>query len=183
MPQNSYNFLSQAHIVIWELERGGWVVVWLVIDLIAARGGYKKRESPNFRSPGVGISAKCIMSMIQIILFKLKFSHRRILSTVTRGYNWRVVRRICVLMLEWGTETYRELWDVSFILFLFGFSTFFLFITQPMGLLICWFILTIDNVFTLKTKIGLKKRSENAHLQPQFTYTNLRLMHKQSSKL
>ena len=85
------------------------MVVWLVYDLIAARGGYKKRESPNFRSPGVGISAKCIMSMIQIILFKLKFSHRRILSTVTRGYNWRVVRRICVLMLEWGTETYREL--------------------------------------------------------------------------
>ena len=36
------------------LEGGGWVVVRLVIDLIAGRGGYQKRESPE-----VGISAKC----------------------------------------------------------------------------------------------------------------------------
>jgi len=84
MPQNSYNVLSHAHIIIWELEGGGWVVVWLVTDLIAGRGGYKKKESQNFRSPEDGISAKCIMSMIQIILFKLTFSYRRILLTVTK---------------------------------------------------------------------------------------------------
>ena len=130
-------------------------MVWLVIDLIAGRGGYRKRESPE-----VGISAKCHHlhdCLAQVILFTLQFSYRGILVTVTRGNNWRVVRRICVLIPQWGTETYRELWDVFFILFLFVFSTFFLFITQPMGLLICRFILTIDNVFTLKTS---KKKKE-----------------------
>ena len=124
-------------------------MAWLVIDLIAGRGGYQKRESPE-----VGISAKCHHlhdCMAQVILFTLHFSYRGILVTITRGNNWRVLRRICLLIPQWGTETYRELWDIFFILFLFVFSTFFLFITQPMGLLICWFILTIDNVFTLKT--------------------------------
>ena len=81
MPQNSYNVLiSQGHIIIWGLEGGGWVVV-LDVDVIGGDGGgggYKKRHSPNFRSPEDGISAKCIMSMIQIILFKSKVSYGRI---------------------------------------------------------------------------------------------------------
>ena len=117
-----------------------------------------KERLPKERVSRVGISAKCHHlhdCMAQVILFTLHFSYRGILVTITRGNNWRVLRRICSLIPEWGTETYRELWDIFFILFLFVFSTFFLFITQPMGLLICWFILTIDNVFTLKTS---KKR-------------------------
>lgn len=83
------------------------MVVWSVIDLTAGRGGYQKRESPE-----VGISAKCHHlhdCMAQVILFTLQFSYRGILVTVTRGNNWRVVRRICLLIPEWGTETYREL--------------------------------------------------------------------------
>ena len=83
------------------------MVVWLVIDLIAGRGGYQKRESPK-----VGISAKCHHlhdCLAQVILFTLQFSYRGILVTVTRGNNWRVVRRICVLIPQWGTDTYREL--------------------------------------------------------------------------
>ena len=83
------------------------MVAWLVIDLIAGRRGYQKRESPE-----VGISAKCHHlhdCMAQVILFTLHFSYRGILVTVTRGNNWRVVRRICLLIPEWGTETYREL--------------------------------------------------------------------------
>ena len=55
-------------------------MVVLDVDVIGGDGGggYKKRHSPNFRSPEDGISAKCIMSMIQIILFKSKVSYGRI---------------------------------------------------------------------------------------------------------
>ena len=125
-----------------------------------------KERLPKEIVSRVGISAKCHHlhdCMAQVILFTLHFSYRGILVTITRGNNWRVLRRICLLIPEWGTETYRELWDIFFILFLFVFSTFFLFITQPMGLLICWFILTIDNVFTLKT--SKKKKSKNANIR------------------
>ena len=75
-------------------------MVWLAIDLIAGRGGYQKRESPE-----VGISAKCHHlhdCMAQVILFTLHFSYRGILVTITRGNNWRVVRRICVLSTTVG---------------------------------------------------------------------------------
>ena len=56
-------------------------MVVLDVDVIGGDGGgggYKKRHSPNFRSPEDGISAKCTMSMIQIILFKSKVSYGRI---------------------------------------------------------------------------------------------------------
>ena len=51
------------------------MVVWLVVDLIAGRGGYKKRKSPE-----LGISAKChhVHDTGNPILFTLKFSYKRI---------------------------------------------------------------------------------------------------------
>ena len=154
---DSYNVLSPAHIIIWELEGGGWVVVWLVVDLIAGRGGYKRRVSRAWHLCKVPSCAWYRTNPIYIKVLLQK-------NTLTRWNNWKIIRRICVLIPGWGTETYRELWDISFILFLFFLSTFFLILTQPMRLLICWFIQTIDNVFTLKNK-----KRENAHLQPQFT--------------